>query len=332
MVAELVARTLAMWRSDERKKDLVHKAAARTGFSLPANGPFPGLTPQNFPPDFHDTVCDSSHPLHDVISEFKFETKQRQGVPDGGPNRIDAVTPDHEEEVAMDDGWSSEEEECIYFNSELPAENRLDVEFLMEVEDEALVIRRRGNRGCLEDCGCNIEKPRRFGCNRLDGCSPNCCCKGICSVGLRGGSAEKNDGDFVDIDTALRVADGEAPLKAILDRGPDGLFVAQWEGGDVTRQPLEDFVDDDEGGFYHPAILPFLTEQEKMLLEAGELGFVPEASGEEVAEVQQINTSSPNPPQAPQAAQTINYVINIHGGTNTVSQGPFEGPNKRRKK
>jgi hypothetical protein len=49
-------------------------------------------------------------------------------------------------------------------------------------------------------------------------------------------------------------------------------------------------------------------------------------------ELQQIDTSSPNPPQAPQAAQTINYIINIHGGTNIVSQGPSEGPNKRRKK
>jgi hypothetical protein len=95
---------------------------------------------------------------------------------------------------------------------------------------------------------------------------------------------------------------------------------------------LEDFVDDDEGGFYHPAILPFLTEREKTLLEAGELAFVPEALGEEVAEVQQIDTSSPNPLQAPQAAQTINYIISIHGGTNTVSQGPSGGPNKRRKK
>jgi hypothetical protein len=95
---------------------------------------------------------------------------------------------------------------------------------------------------------------------------------------------------------------------------------------------LEDFVDDDDRGFYHPAILPFLTEQEKALLEAVELTFVPEALGEEVAELQQIDTSSPNPPQAPQAAQTINYIINIHGGTNTVSQGPSEGPNKRRKK
>ena len=332
MVAELVARTLAMWRRDDRKKDLVRKAAARTGFSLPAYGPFPGLKPQNFPSDFHDTVCDSSHPLHDVISEFKFETKRRENVPDGGPNRIDAVAPGLEEEEEMFDGWSSEEEECIYLDHELPTESRLDDEYLMEAEDEALVIRRRGNRGCLEDCGCNNERPRKCGCNRLGGCSLSCCCKGNCSVGLRGGVAEENDGDFVDIDTALRVADGEAPLKAILSRGPDGLFEAQWEGGDVTWQPLEDFVDDDEGGFYHPAILPFLTEYEKTLLEAGDLAFVPEALGEEVAEVHRIDTSSPNPPQAPQAAQTINYIINIQGGNNTVSQGPSGGPNKRRKK
>ena len=113
-----------------------------------------------------------------------------------------------------------------------------------------------------------------------------------------------------------------------------GYSRQHWEGGDVTHQPLEDFVDDDDGCFYHPAIVPYMTDGEKELLDAGELGFISEVSDEEMADdIQHVEDApSPKTPHTPQPVQTINYIINVSGGTNTLSQGPSRGPTKRRKR
>ena len=72
-------------------------------------------------------------------------------------------------------------------------------------EDERKVTSNR-NRGCLEDCGCNKDRPNRCGCKSLKGCSAACACGGDCALGLR---EEQEKAEEVDFDTAVRLHDGE---------------------------------------------------------------------------------------------------------------------------
>lgn len=326
LLAKLVAKTVRLWREDEHKKNIIRTAANRTGLSIPAYGDFPDLRPQNFPEDFHSSVCDEKHPLHDVVIPFTFSRrKESEECPEGA-----GMAPDMEEAEEMDDGWSSEEEDHVYtaeeiFQSTAAHNDRLE-EYLMEAEDEGLIIKKR-NRGCLGDCGCLANRPKRCGCSSHGGCMERCSCKGLCSVGLAACSNQSSN-DLIHIDTALRVEDGEHVLDAILGRETNGNFIARWQGGEVTYQPIQDFVDDDDGCFYNPLILPYLSERERKFLDEGDVkallhgdgeiqGLVDDAAFQDTEKKK--NGSAPKPVQT---SQGTSYVINIFGGTNSVHQGP----------
>ena len=86
-------------------------------------------------------------------------------------------------------------------------------------------------------------------------------------MGLR---EEEEEFDF---DTAVRLHDGEDQPKQIIGREPDGYFRTIWTEGDETLEPLQSFVDPQDCT-YNPLIVPFLSDEEKKLLEDGDLVFV----------------------------------------------------------
>jgi hypothetical protein len=91
-------------------------------------------------------------------------------------------------------------------------------------EDERKVTSNR-NRGCLEDCGCNKDRPNRCGCKNLKGCSAACACGGDCALGLR---EEQEKAVEVDFDTAVRLHDGEDVPTEITERDGGGYFRTIW--------------------------------------------------------------------------------------------------------
>lgn len=136
-------------------------------------------------------------------------------------------------------------------------------------EDERKVTSNR-NRGCLEDCGCNKDRPNRCGCKSLKGCSAACACGGDCALGLR---EEQEKAEEVDFDTAVRLHDGEDVPTEITERDGGGYFRTIWSAGDETWEPLQNFVDVQDCT-YNPLIIPFLTEEEKRLLDDGDMVFL----------------------------------------------------------
>ena len=75
---------------------------------------------------------------------------------------------------------------------------------------------------------------------------------------------------------------------------------------------------------YHPAILPYLTDEERELLDRGDLDFIDE-DAEPVEEIEDA-------PKAPEMSPVVNFIVNINGGRNTINQGAPGGRSKRRKK
>jgi hypothetical protein len=330
MVAEKVAVVLKKWRSDERKIEQVKVAALRTGLSISAIGACHGVTPQSFPEDFHRSLSDSSHPFHNVIKEFSFRRKgppkaKKKTAPTRDNNNSSRVPPKEKEEEDVDsdeaesaldeeehqdDGWDSAEEDVVYLDGELITDKEIEA-FMAENEDEKKVI--SSSRGCLQECGCNKDRPNRCGCKNLKGCSAACACGGECALGLREEEPEEEEG--VSFDTAVRLHDGEDIPKQILERDIDGYYFRTiWSAGDETWEPLQNFVDLQDCT-YNPLIIPFLSEEEKLLLDNGELVFLEDEEEDKVQEQKEEKNSNMEkllPKRSGSVAISINNSSNVH--------------------
>ena len=123
LVAEITARVLAEWRTDESKMDMIKRAADRTGLAMCVDSNNPELRPQKFPVDFGLSVSDSTHPMHGDIVPFSFGAQE----------------PVHEDVEDMMDG-RSEEEESVWLEKEVVAVDEEAKELLKNPREAQLTL------------------------------------------------------------------------------------------------------------------------------------------------------------------------------------------------
>ena len=116
------------------------------------------------------------------------------------------------------------------------------------LDNELQLIERRGQRGCLPGCECELADYTR-GCvcfGRRGHCLEHCAC--ACSRPKA--QLAVVEGDYVNTNVAIAENEGEVEVEAVLSHViDDGMpqFQVLWVDGDKTEEPLDSFVDPSDG-------------------------------------------------------------------------------------